>query len=493
MAPGGGVPAARVAHDRDQQAVRVGGEEPLDPVELHRQPRREADHRLLGAAVEVVVVEPGVEVRGEVRVEHLTLGGRAGRAALEDRALELEREDEREDVRVTLLAQLGQVLDEARLDPLREQRLVQRREPRLGRAEVEGRPVPLVRLADADLVRVRMHFGVAVEELAEQRPARALDLRDQHERLMHRHQLVHPRLHQRLVLLELGQALPGGAGPVDLEPPERRPREEGLGDQQVVRVGALCAGRPGRLPGEHGEVGLDAVRAFVRAGPGERRELEQTVLDAQAGVLAGELGASGQHELRVESLRACGRFGAGADPRVPGLALRRARHVEPLPQADVRGLGPAEERDPVEELADLVSGPGPRDDRRIAAREPVDRSPQLDGRALLALLLTLLAVGREPRGEPADERRVRRLALRRRGGPGAELLDRIREQRRRGPVEPERPDEAPQEPLVPPVVALAAERGLQLRRVLVPGAPDVQEPELVRLQVAEVQGALLCL
>jgi hypothetical protein len=50
-----------------------------------------------------------------------------------------------------------------------------------------------------------------------------------------------------------------------------------------------------------------------------------------------------------------------------------------------------------------------RDDRR-SAREPVDRSPQLDGRALPRCFHAFEG-GREPRGR-SDERRVRRLALR---------------------------------------------------------------------------------
>ena len=371
---------------------------------------------------------------------------------------------------------------------------MQRREPRLGRAEVERRPVPLVRLADADLVRVRMHFGVAVEELAEQRPARALDLRDQHERLAHRHQLVQPHLRQRLVLLELGQALPGGAGPVDLEPPERRTCEEGLGDQQVVRVGALCAGRPGRLPGEHGEVGLDTVRAIVRAGPGKRRELEQTVLDAQAGVLAGELGASGQHELRVESLRACGRFGAGADPLVPDLALRRARHVQTLPQADVRGLGPAEERDPVEELADLVAGPGPRDDRRIAASR-AGRSFAAARRRGLGLALASHASRRRPRAaRRAGGRAARTSGSRSGAGAGLAPSSSIASARSgvAGRSSPSGRTKRLRNRSFRPSSPSPRSEASSCARVLVPGTPDVQEPELVRLEVAEVQGPLLC-
>ena len=62
------------------------------------QLRDEAGDDLLRPGVEVVVVQPGVEVRGEVAVEHVALAADlpAGRARLEERALEPERKEERE-------------------------------------------------------------------------------------------------------------------------------------------------------------------------------------------------------------------------------------------------------------------------------------------------------------------------------------------------------------------------------------------------------------
>jgi hypothetical protein len=141
-----------------------------------------------------VVVEPGVEVRREVRVQDVALARRSGGRTLEDPPLQLEREHEREDIGVPSLAQLGPVLDVARLDPVGEQRLLERLEPGLRRREVERGPVPLLRLADADLVRVGVHLRVAVEELAEQRPAGALDLRDEDERLANEHEVLEPHL-----------------------------------------------------------------------------------------------------------------------------------------------------------------------------------------------------------------------------------------------------------------------------------------------------------
>ena len=91
--------------------------------------------------------------------------------------------------------------------------------------------------------------------------------------------MLEAHLEQRLVLLELREPLPGPDRAIGLEPPERRPREERLGDEQVVGIGAFRTGRLRRLPGEDGQIGTYAVGALVGPGARQRRELEQPVLD----------------------------------------------------------------------------------------------------------------------------------------------------------------------------------------------------------------------
>ncbi len=59
-------------------------------------------------------------------------------------------------------------------------------------------------------MRVGVAFRVPVEELAQERPARALDLRDEHQRLPNLHQMLQPDPGQRAVLLQLAQLLPRG-------------------------------------------------------------------------------------------------------------------------------------------------------------------------------------------------------------------------------------------------------------------------------------------
>ena len=231
------------------------------------------------------------------------------------------------------------ILDEAGLDPLGEQRLVQRRRTSLGPRQVERRPVPLLRLADADLVRVRVHLGVAVEQLAEERPARALDLRDQDERLLDGDEVLEAHPGELLVLVRLCKPFPCTYRPIGLEPAERRAGEPGLGDEEVVEARAVGAGDLRGVAGEDGEVCLGAVGAVVGRAAQERGELEQTVLDAAARILVRELVAGGEDKVGRERLGALGRLGSCADSLVPGVV--RARHVEPFADPDVRGLRPA--------------------------------------------------------------------------------------------------------------------------------------------------------
>ena len=66
----------------------------------------------------------------------------------------------------------------------------------------------LARIADLDLVRVRVTLGVAVEELAEERAAGALDLRDEDERLPDGDEVLEARSRDPLVLLALVQPGP---------------------------------------------------------------------------------------------------------------------------------------------------------------------------------------------------------------------------------------------------------------------------------------------
>src|SRR5581483_12020597 len=112
-------------------------------------------------------------------------------ATVEDRLLQPRREEERE--HVSALVDRPRRLPVAAAQALRDELLVEDGECRLRPLEVDRRPVPLLRMADLDLARMGVTLGMAVEELAEQGPARALDLRDEHERLADRDDVVEPR------------------------------------------------------------------------------------------------------------------------------------------------------------------------------------------------------------------------------------------------------------------------------------------------------------
>ena len=206
------------------------------------------DHPL-GPAVEVVVVEPRVEVGREVRVQHLALAPGAGRAHVEDLLLEPRREEERKDgaarVRAARPLCTADALDDAAK--------VEGLEPRLRPREVERRPVVLLRVADLQLVRVDMALAVPVEELEQERPAGALDLRDQDERLTDRHDV--------------------GESGADVRPGNRsgrRPPRRGLGRPWARRRRARPATRAAALRAPPASPRrLSAVHRAAR--PGTRR------------------------------------------------------------------------------------------------------------------------------------------------------------------------------------------------------------------------------
>src|SRR5204863_4451071 len=85
-------------------------------------------------------------------------------------------------VRGTLAVAAPQVLARALL--------VQDAEPVTRRTGVERRPAVALRVADRELVRVGVALRVPVEELAEERAAGPVDLRDEDERLAHRDEVV---------------------------------------------------------------------------------------------------------------------------------------------------------------------------------------------------------------------------------------------------------------------------------------------------------------
>src|SRR5205085_6627480 len=122
-------------------------------------------------------------------------------------------------------------------------------------------------------------------------------------------------------------------------------------------------------------------------------------------------------------------------------------------------------------------------DRLVAG----DRLAQPGERRVLAGGLGLTTTPPLQADSGPQERPDRRRVGRRTFGPGRrlrrDLLDRLDDELRRGAVEPQRPDEATQEPLVAAVVALAAQRGLELLGVLVEGVADVQQAEVLRLQI----------
>ena len=158
-----------------------------------------------------------------------------------------------------------------------------------------------------------------------------------------------------------------------------------------------------------------------------------------------------------------------ADAGVPGQARRPRVDDEPLAQARRGRLRPREERKPVEELPDLVVEPGAGHDR-VGCRGGADPTAQ---HAVQRRRAVPLRSNRTSRGARC-ERSQRQPDDRSGGGPAVggrqrprggrlELLDHLRRGRN---VQPEGADEAPQEPLVPLVTVVSAQRSLQKRGVL---------------------------
>jgi hypothetical protein len=85
---------------------------------------------------------------------------------------------------------------------------LQDREPGLWGSEVERGPLRAFRVADQQFVWMRVTLGMAVEELAEQRPAGALHLGDQDERLADRHPVVDTCPAEQFVLGQCIESLP---------------------------------------------------------------------------------------------------------------------------------------------------------------------------------------------------------------------------------------------------------------------------------------------
>jgi hypothetical protein len=102
--PGRGEPSAGVTDERDERAVGVGAEEGGDVALPEAETRGERCHDALRPRVEVVIVEPGVEVRREVRVQHVAgaLDWPRADAPVEDHLLESRWEQEGKDVSAVL-------------------------------------------------------------------------------------------------------------------------------------------------------------------------------------------------------------------------------------------------------------------------------------------------------------------------------------------------------------------------------------------------------
>ena len=153
-----------------------------------------------------------------------------------------------------------------------------------------------------------------------------------------------------------------------------------------------------------------------------------------------------------------------ADSGVPRQARRPRLDDEPLAQARRGRLGPREERQPVEELADLVVEPRAGYDRvcrRSGPNPPAQHAVQRR---------RAVSLGRGgPPGGTRGERRQREADDR--PGSGAAVGRGCRQRRRRlellhhlrrgRDVEPERTHEAQEEALVPLVVAVPVERVLR--------------------------------
>src|SRR5262249_1028891 len=121
-------------------------------------------------------------------------------AGVEDLPLESGEEEEGEDVHLLVTRASGR-LPIAGPQPLRVPRFLDHLERPVGGGEIERTVRRLVEVPEGELVRMRMALGMAVEELAEQGSTGPVDLRDQDQRLVDRHDVLQPRAVESVVLL----------------------------------------------------------------------------------------------------------------------------------------------------------------------------------------------------------------------------------------------------------------------------------------------------
>src|SRR5581483_4174186 len=199
-------------------APRQARPEPRDP-ELRRVP-------------ESLAVDPGVEERREIAVEHLALADRRPVRAEDPEQPVDEGGHHREGQQVAFHERVLPVA--VREEPAQD-RLAQEVEPFVGPGcEVERRPVVLRRVARVELPRVDVELRVAVQEGVQQRPARPLRLRDEHERLLHGHERRAERREEVL------RVVPAREAEVRLGSPSRPPPPGpvGLGRESRFGVGS---------------------------------------------------------------------------------------------------------------------------------------------------------------------------------------------------------------------------------------------------------------
>ena len=416
-------------------------------------------------------------------------------------------------------------------------------------------------MADLQLVRVDVALGVAVEQLEQQRAARALDLRDQHERLADRDDVLEPGARERAVVRRVVD-LPGGN--------RRRPSRRSRAPCDPSSCAARCSGVPSSTVSRPNGGPPRNVETILRScGSGGSTSDENAAAStplstatiasvpvrpdvALAGRRARESGSNSSSRLRSEGFwsaiasRAAATSAGGQDAegaaaeaeRARDLVAQRAlelvlRHLlrglvrdqplevdlprsdagvpagpgctaddeQPLLQARVHPLESAQERDPVEQLLDLAPDHGPATTGapvRCRARLRTMRISSAVGVCFAARVSSRRSAVRpsnQANGASATRTAGANTGPRSRAGAG-ELPSRSISSATRPLAERSRPSGRTnrlQEALVPPVVAFAAQRRLQLLGVLVEGARDVQQAELVRLQVVEVERPLLSL
>ena len=397
--------------------------------------------------------------------------------------------------------------------------------------EIEPRPVPLLRVADVDLARVRVALRVAVEELAEQRPARALDLGDEHERSRGRargaraargrasrtRRLPPRRGRSALGTLIIPRADVAAGSGARRERERARPaaahgvRQNASASRRpagdALAASNATAGRRGPPPGSRARRGRQRRRTpglgskaqgspvghgtdGVSPQPGHCRRAESLVVERTATKRSGRSRSAGGSSgtaaskssirrrnrspgWRSESSARRASTSVGCRKRTPADASRAGRPPRADSSPSYHGADtdaptttsrsrspnvarrPAEERDPVQELAHLVAGPRPGDDRLAAAPAEPPHQPRSSSaasararsfrrrcrRASAARRAAAARAGRAARA-PARGRTVRPAA------GGAAPRSPSTRQRRRRHVEAERADEPTQEALV---------------------------------------------